>query len=97
MLKSHSILSRLSARLSVLQRRIKDHISQLSLRRSLIALTSNKMTSVAEKRKRSTTEIIKKYLYFFDSSSLFKRILSFKIRESMYFDIEEFRTNLVQL
>lgn len=42
-------------------------------------------------------ETSKEYLYFFDSETLFRRLLLFKLIDSMHFDFEEFRFNSIEL
>lgn len=41
--------------------------------------------------------IIKKYLYFFDSINLFTRILKSKLIEKIYFNFNKFKINSIEL
>ena len=98
MLEPHPILSRLSVNYSILRRRTQGHLPQLPLRRSLISLILEKQTTRREKSKRARVrKEVTEYLYFFDSSNLFKRILLSQLVQSMHVGFGEFRTNPVEL
>lgn len=98
MLKSHDVLRRLSETYASLRRQVTDHLSQLLLRRKLLALVSEKHVIFFESRKQSISEQqFMKYLYFFDSTALFIAILRSDLIKKMHIEFEEFRTNSIEL
>ena len=99
LLEPHPLISRLPSSYASLRRRTKGHLPQLGLRRALLGLAPEKLSTMPEQRKRNvTTEDTppKEYLYFFDLATLFETILRSRLKERMFFGFGEFRSNPVE-
>ena len=97
MLKFHSTIDRLSNSYASLRRRTKKWLSQLSIRRALLFLNAAKLSSMTKKQKfKKTIHVFRKYLYFFDSFVLFRRILQSQLKSKMHFGFEKFRTHSIE-
>ena len=94
MLESHFQLTKLSETYVTLKSHIHSQLSLLKMRKKIISLKSEKMTTAVEKRKKSDSsieQIFTKNLIFFDLKDVFQSFLFFKeYRNKMHIEMIHF-------
>ena len=92
MLESHSELNKLSESYVTLKNHINRQLSLLQMRKKIISLRSEKMTTATKNRKSTESEkILTKDLIFFDFKNVFQSFLSSaKYRQKMHVKMTHF-------